>query len=609
MRRMGGKLADIARWLALAAFAIAVLLLIAASIVDGSAGGLLFLVVGWVILRMLVTRIVDPIDVRWLQPVVTGAFALRCIVAAIVHLRSVALGGQGYVTGDDQMYASAAWHLVRYLSGDPEVPFVPPYWGGEYYLIGTFVYLESAIFMFFGPNVLPVIMVNGLLSALTVLLAADMACRIFGSRAGIAAACVLAVYPSLILWAAINLRDTIIVFLIVLTLWALHRYPGRWAVAWIAVMFAGMWLQQGLRRFVMDELAIAVPIGIAVHPVWISVPRRILWSGAGIAFAAALLLPGDIPSLVSPMDLLAQVQSVRSTMGIGRTAFVETPAPAVTSTTAPTTEPTTVPTTVPTTAPTEVPTTVPTSAPTVGPGGRSTTVPTTAPTTLPTLAPTSAPTTAPTTKPTTAPTLVPNPVAVVPTTAPTTRPTVLPTTRPTTRPTTAPTIGVGGSPTTVPTTVPTTAPTTVPTRAPTTVPTTAPATEAASPDAIAVELSLAHLPVGIFYALFAPFPWAIGSVADLAALPEMLLWYVVLGCAFATIWRKRRQWRWYVGEILFLAMTLFILALAEGNVGTLFRHRSMAIPIVVVIASPGVEEIGRWLLRHVPLIRSRLPVR
>jgi peptidoglycan/LPS O-acetylase OafA/YrhL len=64
----------------------------------------------------------------------------------------------------------------------------------------------------------------------------------------------------------------------------------------------------------------------------------------------------------------------------------------------------------------------------------------------------------------------------------------------------------------------------------------------------------------------------------------MLVWYGLMVAAAIALWRWRRRWRVLAPIVLFVAGTLVIFALAEGNVGTLYRHRAMIIPFVILIA-------------------------
>jgi len=77
-------------------------------------------------------------------------------------------------------------------------------------------------------------------------------------------------------------------------------------------------------------------------------------------------------------------------------------------------------------------------------------------------------------------------------------------------------------------------------------------------------------------------------------VPDMLLWYGLLAAVPWTLWRARRQWRSWSPLFLFVGGILLILALTEGNVGTLYRHRAMVIPFVAVLAAPSLVAAGRW---------------
>jgi hypothetical protein len=98
--------------------------------------------------------------------------------------------------------------------------------------------------------------------------------------------------------------------------------------------------------------------------------------------------------------------------------------------------------------------------------------------------------------------------------------------------------------------------------------------------------TLAYIPIGLAFALFAPLPGSGTRAQDLLPIPEMLVWYIVLVAAAIALWRWRRRWRTLAPLVLFVGGALLIFALAEGNVGTLYRHRAMIIPFVIVLAAP-----------------------
>ena len=112
----------------------------------------------------------------------------------------------------------------------------------------------------------------------------------------------------------------------------------------------------------------------------------------------------------------------------------------------------------------------------------------------------------------------------------------------------------------------------------------------ASEDALALR-TLEYVPFGLAFALFAPFPGSGTRAQDVLPIPEMLVWYGLLIAAGLSLWRWRRTWRVLAPIVLFICATVLIFALAEGNVGTLYRHRAMIIPFVIVLAAPALSRV------------------
>lgn len=102
--------------------------------------------------------------------------------------------------------------------------------------------------------------------------------------------------------------------------------------------------------------------------------------------------------------------------------------------------------------------------------------------------------------------------------------------------------------------------------------------------------AIVFIPLGLFFSIFSPFPWQVGSVMQLMAIPETIVFYMLVpftlkGIVFA--YRKRfNQSIWLLSIIT--GIFLF-LALIEGNSGTLFRHRSVAFYIVFIFTAAGIS--------------------
>lgn len=113
-----------------------------------------------------------------------------------------------------------------------------------------------------------------------------------------------------------------------------------------------------------------------------------------------------------------------------------------------------------------------------------------------------------------------------------------------------------------------------------------------------------HLPLGITYTLFAPFPWTARTVEQFATIPEMLLWYV---CLVAAVWGtitllRRRDMRFAQGLAMTLGLVL-VLSLIGANVGTLIRSRAMLVPYILMLAAVGIAVV----LERYPALAARWP--
>ncbi len=96
--------------------------------------------------------------------------------------------------------------------------------------------------------------------------------------------------------------------------------------------------------------------------------------------------------------------------------------------------------------------------------------------------------------------------------------------------------------------------------------------------------------------LTVPLPWNIESRAALAFLPEQMIWYaLVLLIPVGIVAGLKRD---VVLTALLLAhgcALALIVALSGGNIGTLVRHRGLALPYFAWICGLGAAEVGLFL--------------
>lgn len=144
-----------------------------------------------------------------LKPLVYRALFLRIAVAVVVHL----VASEDLFAPDQRTYHTVGSWLANYWSGEtlvypPKLLESTP--KAYYYVVGVLYYV-------FGTAPLVPKLANCLVGALTVPLVHDLALRMTGQHpVALRAAAYAAYFPSLVLWSALNIRDSWIILLIVL---------------------------------------------------------------------------------------------------------------------------------------------------------------------------------------------------------------------------------------------------------------------------------------------------------------------------------------------------------------------------------------------------------
>jgi hypothetical protein len=84
-----------------------------------------------------------------------------------------------------------------------------------------------------------------------------------------------------------------------------------------------------------------------------------------------------------------------------------------------------------------------------------------------------------------------------------------------------------------------------------------------------------------------------------AAMPQMLLWYGVLGLSAIGVWSLlRTRWRAACLVLAIAAGLTVTLAISGGNIGTTFRHRDLVTPLYFLFAAVGAQRL--WPARGRP---------
>ena len=92
-----------------------------------------------------------------------------------------------------------------------------------------------------------------------------------------------------------------------------------------------------------------------------------------------------------------------------------------------------------------------------------------------------------------------------------------------------------------------------------------------------------------------PWPWEAQSASALLNIPEQVVWYVLVLLLPAGVIASFRRDSMLTGLLLGTSLVSIVaIALTSGNVGTLVRHRSLAMPYLVFLSTAGLCELLSW---------------
>jgi hypothetical protein len=112
-------------------------------------------------------------------------------------------------------------------------------------------------------------------------------------------------------------------------------------------------------------------------------------------------------------------------------------------------------------------------------------------------------------------------------------------------------------------------------------------------------VQMRNIPIVLPYVLWAPFPWAGVRLRDLAVLPETLVWYAMQGLTVLTLLvYGRSRWRDFFLPVVYAGGLILVFSVIEGNIGTIYRHRSMLLPSAFPLAAIGALWVWSWWQRR-----------
>jgi hypothetical protein len=557
-QRLRADLAALPRWVRLSAG----LLLVAACVLAFPRGGPVASIASVLCAGVVVVvsyLVADPADRRWVLLWTLLAITGREVLVGGVDVLLLRRGALWYAP-DEHVYIEHAYALYQHWV-DPAAPFAPDPYTASWYVHG----MARLYLLLGGENLVVIKLINTSLAVIAGLLGYRVMKNLAMPGARWALVLLLA-FPSVAFWSALTLKDAYVIFFLIGSLWAASEFIRSRNWIWLPVALLSLEPLETVRLYMLATGALAL---LAV-PLAVKRWRDRLLSAvallAGVYVLFAIVQPfKDLgPNIFYiPIELRADVARG------ARSSFVE-PAPVING------EPGQQFQVNVTSGATPLPGSTPRMI-AVQPGAAIVVE-------QPGIATTPAPTTAG--QPTPA-VVRPGDIIVIATPSPASiSPSVPP-------PTVTPAIPA-------------------PTRTPQAVTIEAEAKNTVGlstqvdPDKDSFQGSLAtnvrHLPIGIIYTLFAPFPWTDRTFEQLVTLPEMLIWYVCVVLAligFIALLRKR-DLRYSHGVAAIIGLVI-VLSLISANVGTLLRSRAMLIPYVLLLTGVGID----WLMRRYPTIGGR----
>jgi hypothetical protein len=175
--------------------------------------GFLALIAGWALVALV-----------WRGP--ERDFAITFYLAAMgIRLLAGVLGQialsrtNGFLFEDDRAYDEIAWRVVEVWRGEREGIHK-----SDNYLLVTYTYLLAGLYNSLGHQLLAAIWTNALVGSLAAVATFAFGLHITSRIGARLAGAAMVLFPSLIFWSALNLKDTWVVLLIPITMLVMMRF-------------------------------------------------------------------------------------------------------------------------------------------------------------------------------------------------------------------------------------------------------------------------------------------------------------------------------------------------------------------------------------------------
>jgi len=189
-----------------------------------------------------------------------------------------------FISPDADFYAIAAQELAEVMESSPE-----GYWllfsipTGQ----GRFQAVNAIVHSLLGSAGVVMVLLAAAVGAWTVLLAARIANRLAGEQAATRVAWLVALFPSLVLWSSLDLRDPFIILAITGAVWATIELKEQLTLSRVLQLLAWLAMIGFLRDYMFVIVAAGVPIAFLL-----SAPRHVMRNSALAAVIVGAMVFG-----------------------------------------------------------------------------------------------------------------------------------------------------------------------------------------------------------------------------------------------------------------------------------------------------------------------------
>lgn len=213
--------------------------------------GALALAIGWAAVALLWRELERDFAIT----LFLGAMGLRLLVGVVSHVVLVQSGSGGFFFLDDRAYEEASWRMAQAWKG--LYPGIPK---SDNYLLVNYTYLVAILYYVLGNSLLAAKWLNALVGAWAAVVTLALALRLTASPGARLAGLAMAVFPSLVFWSVLNLKDTWVVFLIAAVLYGTLRFSQTLWIPTAVVTLLAFHALENMRLYAFFALGWLMPI-------------------------------------------------------------------------------------------------------------------------------------------------------------------------------------------------------------------------------------------------------------------------------------------------------------------------------------------------------------